>query len=57
MRSGSCAIIATKDEAAVQLGRTLIEYGGDPIEPAAFRRSIRQFVSLGIDVAQASRSR
>jgi hypothetical protein len=36
-------------EAATELGRVLIECGGETIEPAALRQLIRQSMTLGID--------
>jgi len=38
-----------RDEAAVELGKVLIECGAETIEPAALRQLIRQSMTLGID--------
>ncbi|PLK22763.1 hypothetical protein C0V72_13175 [Porphyrobacter sp. TH134] len=38
-----------REEAATELGRVLIEYGAETIEPAQLRQMIRGAMALGIE--------
>lgn len=38
-----------REGAATELGRVLLEYGAETLEPAQFRQLVRQSMALGID--------